>query len=320
MLGPYPANLNDAEILRSLLQDSNALCKLLKENDIIVLDRGFRDVKDELELKKIRVLMPALKGKRKQLTTKESNESRYVTKIRWAVEAVHGIIKQKYRLLDHKLDNKMLPKIGTYFRIASFLNNQFGKRLQSDAEFSSEIIKRMRVRKAVENTLAAEAEEKGWLRKKLVFQSISSEDILDFPDMTITDLTILFTGTYQLSQAVSYLAEMIDTDGQVKVQYVKEQSNVLKLQVPSRHINRKMYRCFLKYKPNSVGISGLLEYACDCANGSRTVGCCSHIAAIVYYLAYARYLSKIFKPAEILSKMFQQNNIIPVIEDDSDED
>ncbi|RLU25196.1 hypothetical protein DMN91_003288 [Ooceraea biroi] len=211
MLGPYPANLNDAEILRTLLQDPNGLCKLLKENDIMVLDRGFRDVKAELELKKIRVLMPALKGKRKQLTTKESNESRYVTKIRWAVEAVHGILKQKYQLLDHKLDNKMLPKIGTYFRIASFINNQFGKRLQSDAEFSSEIIEKMRVSKDIENTLAAEAEEKGWLRKKLVFQSISS-DMSNFPEMTIKDLTILFTETYQLSQAVSYLAEMIDKD------------------------------------------------------------------------------------------------------------
>lgn len=320
MLGPYPANLNDAEILRTLLQDPNGLCKLLKENDIMILDRGFRDVKAELELKKIRVLMPALKGKRKQLTTKEPNESRYVTKIRWTVEAVHGILKQKYRLLEHKLDNKMLPKIGTYFRIASFLNNQFGKRLQSDAEFSSEIIERMKTRKDVENTLAADAEEKGWLRKKLVFQNISSEDILDFPEMTIKDLKILFTGTYQLSQAVSYLAEMVDKNGQIKVQYVKEQSNVLKLQVPSRHINRKMYRCFLKYKPNNVGISGLLQHSCDCANGNRTVGCCSHVAAIVYYLAHARYLSKILKPAEILSEMFQQNNIIPIIEENSDED
>lgn len=188
MLGP--ANLNDAEILRTLLQGPNSFCKLLKENDILVLDRGFRDVKDELELKKIRVLMPALKEKCKQLTTKESNESRYVTKICWAVEAVHGIIKQKYRLLDYKLDNKMLPKIGTYFRIASFLNNQFGKRLQSDAEFSSEIVERMRVTKIVEYTLAAEAEEKGWLRKKLVFQNISSEDILDFPEMTLTDNSV----------------------------------------------------------------------------------------------------------------------------------
>jgi len=29
-----------------------------------------------------------------------------------------------------------------------------------------------------------------------------------------------------------------------------------------------------------------------------------YIAAIVYYLTYARYLSNIFKPAEILSEMF----------------
>jgi len=50
MLGPYPANLNDAEILKILLQDPNDLCKLLKEDDYVVLDRDFRDVKIELEL------------------------------------------------------------------------------------------------------------------------------------------------------------------------------------------------------------------------------------------------------------------------------
>ena len=51
--------------------------------------------------------MPTLKGKRKQHTTEESNFSRYVTKIRWAVEAVYGILKQKYRPLDNKQDNKL---------------------------------------------------------------------------------------------------------------------------------------------------------------------------------------------------------------------
>ena len=59
----------------------------------------------------------------------------------------------------------------------------------------------------------------------------------------------------------------------------------------------------MKYGPDTIGIFELLEYTCDCANGSRTVGCCSHIAAIVYYLAHVRYLSKILKLAEILSKM-----------------
>ena len=45
-----------------------------------------------------------------------------------------------------------------------------------------------------------------------------------------------------------------------------------------------------------------------------------HIAAIVHYLAHASSLSKILKPAEIHSKMFQQDSIMPLIEDDIEED
>lgn len=63
------------------------------------MDRGFRDVSAYLEDKEFRVLMPALKGNRPQLSTIESNESRFVTKIRWAVEAIHGILKQKNEIL-----------------------------------------------------------------------------------------------------------------------------------------------------------------------------------------------------------------------------
>ena len=52
----------------------------------------------------------------------ESNVSHFVTKVRWAVESIHGVYKQKYHLLDHKIDNKLIPKSRIYFRIASFLN------------------------------------------------------------------------------------------------------------------------------------------------------------------------------------------------------
>ena len=76
----------------------------------------------------------------------------------------------------------------------------------------------------------------------------------------------------------------------------------------------------MKYDPDTIGIFELLEYICDCANGSRTVGCCSHIAAVVYYLAHARYLSKILKAAEIFSEMYQQDSIMPVMNHDCDED
>ena len=168
--------------------------------------------------------------------------------------------------------------------------------------------------------MATEVEEKGWLRRELHFKSVPSDDILDFPEMTERDLKILFTGTYQLAQAVPNLAEMVDTDGKRRIKYVKDESNVLKLKVPSRHISRTAYRCFLRYKPNTFGISGLTHYTCECANGQRTAGCCLHIAAVVYYLSYARYLSKNFKPAEVLSDVFKKSNYIPVIESDSDND
>ena len=148
--------------------------------------------------------MPALKCKHKQLTRRELNESWYVTKMQWAVEAVYGIFKL--------LDNKLLLKIGAYFRIVQLLNNLFGKRLQSDSEFSDEILGRIRKRKDVENTEAIETEIGGWWRKILVFQSIQAV-------RTEKDLKTLFTGSYQHSQTISYLAEMFDEDGQVNGLY-----------------------------------------------------------------------------------------------------
>ena len=119
------------------------------------------------------------------------------------MESVHGIIKQKYRLLDHIIDNTLLPNVGLDFKIAAFLHNRFGKALKSHAHLSGEIVRRMQHHLHIENTLANEAEVRGWFRKKLMFQSFSSNDLLDFPESTEKNLKILFTGSYQLSHAVS---------------------------------------------------------------------------------------------------------------------
>ena len=116
MLRPYPANQNDADIMKIIIKNPNGSCKFLRMNDVFVLDQGFRDVVKDLEEKNFKVLILALKDKRKQLSTEESKESRFVTKTRWVVQAVHGVLKQKHRLLDHKIDNKLVPNIGIYFR------------------------------------------------------------------------------------------------------------------------------------------------------------------------------------------------------------
>lgn len=93
----------------------------------------------------------------------------------------------------------MLPKVRTYLRIASFFNNQFGNRLKFNAEFLDEILERMRAKRDIENSLAVVAEEKGWLHKKIMF-SISSDDILNFPEMIEKDRVIEATRVEGLLQ------------------------------------------------------------------------------------------------------------------------
>lgn len=60
--GPYAATMNDASIMEHLLKDANGIRSLMKPNDICVVDRGFRDVIDQLKAMGYHVKMPALKG------------------------------------------------------------------------------------------------------------------------------------------------------------------------------------------------------------------------------------------------------------------
>lgn len=102
--------------------------------------------------------------------------------------------------------------------------------------------------------------------------------------------------------------------------YAKEQRDIIRLEVRSRHINSKVYKAYVQYQPDSVGINGIKRYCCNCANSNRTIGCCSHIAAIVFYLSHARYLSKILQPAQILTTLFDFEDVTPVIGEDSDKE
>lgn len=141
------------------------------------------------------------------------------------VEAVHGIIGQKYQLFHHQLDNKLLPKVGFFYRIACFLNNTFGKHLNSDVGLINEIVEMMVIQDRVENSLAVEVETHHWNRRKVPYKLLLPSDILDFPEITEGDLKLLFTGSYQLSQAISYLAELMDEENDISAHCLKEKNN-----------------------------------------------------------------------------------------------
>lgn len=90
-LGPFTANDNDASITTKLLNFNGPEIDIFRPKDVFIVDRGFRDCVVNLMNRGFIVQMPACSHKA-QLTTKESNETRLVTKVRYDVERVNGVI------------------------------------------------------------------------------------------------------------------------------------------------------------------------------------------------------------------------------------
>ncbi|KYN28908.1 hypothetical protein ALC57_01669 [Trachymyrmex cornetzi] len=97
IFGPYFADgkNNDANILTTLMRsDASELRSYLKPNDVFVVDRGFRDCLKLLEDLGFIIKMLHFLKDGSQHTSSEANESRLVTKIRWIIEAVNGLLKK----------------------------------------------------------------------------------------------------------------------------------------------------------------------------------------------------------------------------------
>ncbi|XP_052696026.1 uncharacterized protein LOC128174533 [Crassostrea angulata] len=135
VLGPYLARNNDATILNHMLHTNvEDLKGWFHEDDVFVVDRGFRDSVDMLEELGIRAEMPRLMSRgQKQMTTLDANASRLVTKIRWVVEAANARIK-RWKYLAHVLPTNQVPFIGDYVRIVCALSNRYCKPLSTGSE------------------------------------------------------------------------------------------------------------------------------------------------------------------------------------------
>ncbi len=89
VFGPFLADghNNDASIIKHIIKnDDQGIKTWLHDDDIIIVDRGFRDAVNSMEELGFQVKIPAfLKGK-KQFSTQEANRNRIITKNRWIIE------------------------------------------------------------------------------------------------------------------------------------------------------------------------------------------------------------------------------------------
>ena len=69
--------------------------KWIRILDILIVDRGFRDVKEFLERLGLSVFYPHFMERgQSQLDDEAANKSRLVTKVRWVVEVVNARLKR----------------------------------------------------------------------------------------------------------------------------------------------------------------------------------------------------------------------------------
>ena len=76
---------------------------------------------EELDLN---VALPPFLNGRRQFTAVEANQARYVTKLRWIVEAVNVRIKQ-FKFFANTIQNSSLPYLEQYLSIACTIINKY---------------------------------------------------------------------------------------------------------------------------------------------------------------------------------------------------
>src|SRR5207237_7344464 len=59
--------------------------------------------------------------------------------------------------------------------------------------------------------------------------------------------------------------------------------------IQSRFSKSNRHTVWITFMPNGTGAESITGYFCTCKCGSRTIGCCGHIASVLWYFGYARH-------------------------------
>ncbi|CAF0991642.1 unnamed protein product [Brachionus calyciflorus] len=341
--GAFAAYQNDSNIFKRILESDKNLIQILKPNKTFVLvDRGFRDLYDQMLNKYgFNVKIPTchqLEEEKKttkysQLTTKQCAESRFVTKCRFIVEKQIGAIKN-FKALNN-IRNTEAGHIPIDYRIACAMINFSHIPCNQDGE-NLNIAKRIKKKGKIESNKLDFLLGKHFDSK--LINSVPLEKLNDFPRINEKKLQDkIFLGIFQLRNCKSYLLDLkrnnkvfIIADSLKKKLSDKTDENELQtkiigFEIISRHKRSKSlkketlkskikeksyadffkntYKVFVQYIPYFNSSKAIKGFICSCKTGQRVVGCCSHVAAVIYYMSFAKHNYLLSNSADYLNSI-----------------
>lgn len=317
-LGPYSATTNDAKVLKSIFENSNAFDHLAP-GDVFLVDRGFRDCVEFLEEKGFNVQKPVSMAKnQKQLSTMEANKSRLVTANRYGVETRNGHFKTIFKIFQKEWNNITLPHLMADFRICAALINVYFKRIESKQDLAVPIAEQMLERLETPNELAPIVFSYAFQKNLTEFTQL--RDFNELPQLTNTDLIWIALGSYQIRQAKSYCQVHFKANDSeflvfecpnslmkkflAKFQSSGKKLKLLMVRLNSRFRSKKSHDVFILIDLRGHDGKSVVAYCCECYNGLRTVGCCSHVMCVIWYTLHIKNPGAMPRPAAFLNGYF----------------
>lgn len=318
--GPYFADSrnNDARILINEFQlDQERLGHWFQRDDIIIIDRGYRDATQFLQNKGILYYMPPLLGPgRKQFTTFEANQSRIITLTRWVVEARNGHIKSMFKMFQNVLQMAHVHNSGDFIKICGAIINRYRPLISMPGK-TVEVAQQLLARVNEVNLLQVRVErEQLMTRRAQRWVLLDQTHVNDFPMLSIDDLERMTIGTYQVRLSPSYIQDKLDREGieNFEIELERDENRLpmpglIRVRLYSRFRNATKYMLWIQYNPLAVENNNqnnrIHSYYCTCASGARTIGTCAHVCSVLWFLGYARHQDRVHYPPTTLMQSIQ---------------
>ena len=112
----------------------------------------------------------------------------------------------------------------------------------------------------------------------------------DFPQLDLHFLRDDTCGTYQIKQSKSYAkAHLYEHDNEFELQISSDNDRLIRCRLHSRHLNVTHYFICIEFDKHDDD-EPIKDHSCQCKDGKRMVGCCGHVATVLWYLGYARHI------------------------------
>lgn len=251
--GPYFADgrNNDEAIFKAITGVHNeGFAQFFKIGDLIIWNREFRYVIELAKRLGFEVKMPHfMKKNQKQHSSQEANESRAVKMIRRVIESVNGRIKNVFKYFAGTIRNLTIPGFVKLFKIGCALINAFMPPMRQNEDYDEYLAQLVINRTNRSNIFQAFVEAQKLVTRRIIWESISQDELTDFPKLSLSDLQDITLGTYQRKLAPSYTAQHHSGDGKYELSYykVEEYKNILHVKLQSRHKGYIEYKIFIRF-------------------------------------------------------------------------